>query len=122
LIVGWLVCLFVGRFGGSAQPRYSRTWTASLAVLRLALVPLLMLCNAQPRRRLPVLIASDAGFTGVMAALALTSGYVSNLCFIRAPAAVPRDDQEAASSLVAAALGIGLAVGGVLSAPLVHLL
>ena len=88
----------------------------------MAFVPLMMLCNAHPRMHLPVLVSNDAGFTVVMAAFSLSSGYLSNLCFIMAPRSVASEEQETASSLMAASLGIGLAIGGTLSSALVWML
>lgn len=117
---------YVGRFTAGLIPLPSccspKVWTFVLSVLRMALVPLMMVCNAQPRSHLPVLIDTDGGFIGLMALLALSNGYLSTLCFAMAPRSVSVEEQETASSLMAAALGIGLALGGALSSAVVHIL
>lgn len=53
--------------------------------MRLVFVPLLMFCNALPRNNIPVYIPSDTGFIVVMAAFALSNGYLSAVCFSQAP-------------------------------------
>ena len=63
----------------------TRGWTLALTALRVSFVPLLMLCNAQPRNHLPVLINNDSAFTIIMVAFALSSGYLNNVCFMMAP-------------------------------------
>ena len=117
---------YVGRFSAALVPMPSccspKFWILGLSILRMALVPLMMVCNAQPRSHLPVLIETDGGFMGLMALLALSNGYLSTACFSMAPRSVSGDEQETASSLMAAFLGIGLALGGALSSAVVHIL
>ena len=101
------------------------------------------MCNAQPRFHLPVWIPNDAGFFFVMSLFAFSNGYLSVIPFAQAPRyyifvwplkirwvilafelsrCVNREEQETASSLMAAGLGIGLAVGGALSSVIVRVL
>ena len=108
----------------------------------------MMMCNAQPRFYLPVLIPNDAGFVLIMALFAFSNGYLSVVPFSQAPRyyysdynpplvithyisffryliidrCVDLEEQETASSLMAAALGIGLAIGGAVSNGLVRVL
>ena len=67
------------------QPTNPRTWTCVISALRLVFVPLMIMCNAQPRSNFPVLIPNDAGFLVIMALFALSNGYLSTLCFSMAP-------------------------------------
>jgi len=96
-------------------PKHPRFWTCALSVLRIGFFPLIMLSNAQPRNHLPVLIQSDAAFIAIIMLFGFSNGYISNVCFTVAPKSVPPEGQEIASSMMAATLSIGLAVGGVLS-------
>lgn len=52
------------------------------SVFRVALIPLLMLCNAQPRAHLPVLLGSDSTYAVLVVVLASTNGYLANLSFV----------------------------------------
>nr|CAH0102251.1 unnamed protein product [Daphnia galeata] len=115
---------YVGRTSAGIIPKpvSIRTWTCVLSVLRLGFIPLMIMCNAQPRLHLPVLISNDAGFVFVMALFAFSNGYLSVIPFAQAPKCVTREEQETASSLMAAGLGIGLAVGGALSSVIVRIL
>lgn len=57
----------------------------SLVLARLAFVPLLLLCQRQPRRNLPVIFEHDAWFIIFMAAFAFSSGYLASLCMCFGP-------------------------------------
>ncbi|XP_057368673.1 equilibrative nucleoside transporter 1-like [Daphnia carinata] len=115
---------YIGRTSTGIIPMPSnvKMWTCILSVMRLAFIPLMIMCNAQPRFHLPVLIPNDAGFVLVMALFAFSNGYLSVIPFAQAPRCVDKKDQETASSLMAAGLGIGLAVGGALSSVIVRIL
>lgn len=54
-------------------------------VVRLALVPLILLCNLQPKKHLPVVFHDDAYFIIFMALLGLSNGYVQNAIIIILP-------------------------------------
>lgn len=66
-----------------------------LSVLRLGFIPLMIMCNAQPRLHLPVLISNDAGFVFVMALFAFSNGYLSVIPFAQAPKYVIFNRDEA---------------------------
>ncbi|XP_018565573.1 equilibrative nucleoside transporter 3 [Anoplophora glabripennis] len=55
------------------------------AFLRLALLPLILLCNLQPKSNLPVVFHEDAYFIVFMILLASTSGYILNICIVVLP-------------------------------------
>lgn len=92
------------------------------ALLRGLWIPLFMLCNAQPRGSLPVLIDSDILYILLMVVFSISNGYLANLSLICAPKQVREVEREMASSMMAAFLGVGLAFGSALSLILVKLL
>lgn len=92
------------------------------SLLRIVWVPLFMVCNAQPRTSLPVLIHSDTVYILLMICFAVTNGYLANIALISAPKRVQAHEREMASSMMAAFLGVGLAFGSMFSLILVKLL
>lgn len=44
-----------------------------------------MVCNAQPRQNLPVLIASDWYYMIIISFFSLTNGYLANITVMSAP-------------------------------------
>ena len=52
---------------------------------RLVFVPLLLLCNVDPRQHLPVFFEHDAWFIIFMAAFAFSNGYLASLCMCFGP-------------------------------------
>ncbi|KAF4013431.1 hypothetical protein G4228_005079 [Cervus hanglu yarkandensis] len=60
-------------------------WLPSLVLARLAFVPLLLLCNVQPRRNLPVVFDHDSWFIIFMAGFAFSNGYLASLCMCFGP-------------------------------------
>ncbi|VVC91582.1 unnamed protein product, partial [Leptidea sinapis] len=52
-------------------------WNTS--ILRIIGVPMLMLCNAQPRKHLPVLFPWDYEYIMIMIVFAFTNGYLTNI-------------------------------------------
>lgn len=93
-----------------------------LAVLRIAFVPALLLCNAMPRHEIPTLIHADYAFVVLMAAFSFSNGYCANIAMIWAPKSVHSREREMASSMMAAFLGVGLACGSSISLIMVQLL
>ncbi|ETN60744.1 equilibrative nucleoside transporter [Anopheles darlingi] len=86
-----------------------------LTIARIAFVPAMLLCNITQHHNFPVLIHSDYIFTVLMAAFALSNGYLANVALIGAPRSVEPYEKEMASSMMAAFLGIGLACGSAIS-------
>ncbi|KAK7792618.1 hypothetical protein R5R35_009151 [Gryllus longicercus] len=126
-VVGYLIfstCDYIGRIlaGILKWPRRSAWLVGLLAALRVVFVPLLLLCNAHPRHHLPVLINSDVYYIIIIVLFALSNGYLANLTLICVPRVVDATEQELASSMMAAFLGIGLACGSTLSLLMVRAL
>uniref|UniRef100_A0A1B6CLN8 Equilibrative nucleoside transporter 3 n=1 Tax=Clastoptera arizonana TaxID=38151 RepID=A0A1B6CLN8_9HEMI len=103
LIAGWL-----------QWPENRSCLLGLFSVLRIVFVPLILLCNAQPRHHLPVLIHADYIYVLIVIIFGLSNGYIANIVFICVPKIVDVHEQETASSMMAAFLGVGLACGSAL--------
>nr|CAD7196742.1 unnamed protein product [Timema douglasi] len=126
-VVGYLIfstCDYLGRIlAGLLQWPRNKGWLVILlAVCRVVFVPLLMLCNARPRHHMPVLIDSDLYYILIIVVFALSNGYLANITLICVPRVVDVADQEIASSMMAAFLGMGLACGSAVSLVLVKVI
>ncbi|XP_077018037.1 equilibrative nucleoside transporter 1 [Tamandua tetradactyla] len=96
-------------------PGKDSRWLPSLVVARLVFVPLLLLCNVQPRRRLAVVFEHDAWYIIFMAAFAFSNGYLASLCMCFGPKKVTPAEAETAGAIMAFFLCLGLALGAVFS-------
>lgn len=56
-----------------------------LTFMRIAFVPILMFCNAQPRHHLPVIFDKDYAYVIFIILFAFTNGYLINLCVLHIP-------------------------------------
>uniref|UniRef100_A0A182K8P7 Equilibrative nucleoside transporter n=1 Tax=Anopheles christyi TaxID=43041 RepID=A0A182K8P7_9DIPT len=93
-----------------------------LTIGRIAFVPAMLLCNITQHHNFPVLIHSDYIFIVLMAAFALSNGYLANIALIGAPRVVEGHEKEMASSMMAAFLGIGLACGSAISLMIIEMI
>ncbi|KFM82624.1 Equilibrative nucleoside transporter 3, partial [Stegodyphus mimosarum] len=105
-----------------AIPTRFKYVTLALALLRVVFIPLLMLCNAYPRKHLPVVFDSDVDFIIIVIFFALTGGYVCTIVLTQGPKQVKEELHESAGSQLAFFLGVGLMLGSVSSYGLVVLL
>ncbi|TRY77281.1 hypothetical protein TCAL_10226 [Tigriopus californicus] len=93
------------------------------AIVRIALIPLIMFCNVSPSlRRSEVAFQSDVVYGILNAILGISNGYVGNLAMMFGPKVVKPEHQEVTSAFLIAALVIGCGIGSVLSVPLVKAL
>uniref|UniRef100_A0A667GCW8 Solute carrier family 29 member 1 (Augustine blood group) n=1 Tax=Lynx canadensis TaxID=61383 RepID=A0A667GCW8_LYNCA len=90
-------------------------WLPSLVLARILFVPLLLLCNVQPRQYLAVVFEHDAWFIIFMAAFAFSNGYLASLCMCFGPKKVKPAEAETAGAIMAFFLSLGLALGAVFS-------
>ncbi|XP_041353732.1 equilibrative nucleoside transporter 3-like isoform X2 [Gigantopelta aegis] len=93
-----------------------------LCCLRVAFIPLLMFCNAEPRSHLNVVFDHDAWPITFILLLGLTNGYFGTRVMIYAPQRVTWGQAEAAGVIMAFMLTLGLALGSGLSFLIVKLL
>lgn len=96
-------------------PGKDSRWLPSLVVARLVFVPLLMLCNVQPRRYMSVFFEHDAWYILFMSAFAFSNGYLASLCMCFGPKKVKPAEAETAGTIMAFFLCLGLALGAVFS-------
>ncbi|KAM3183811.1 hypothetical protein ACTXT7_009626 [Hymenolepis weldensis] len=84
----YAVCDFLGRMqGGKIRwPTPERSWLfKTFVALRFVLIPLTMLCNEQPRSRIPVLLTGDAWPICLVILTGFTNGYFVSLGVIHGP-------------------------------------
>uniref|UniRef100_A0A3Q3XDB2 Uncharacterized protein n=1 Tax=Mola mola TaxID=94237 RepID=A0A3Q3XDB2_MOLML len=98
-------------------PRKESHLFPALVVSRVVFIPLLMLCNVQPRVYLPVYFHHDVAFTIIMLLFSVSSGYFVCLSMSYAPQLVDPKDGETAGALMTFFLALGLSLGAVLSFP-----
>ncbi|XP_073979589.1 equilibrative nucleoside transporter 1 isoform X1 [Rhodnius prolixus] len=117
-------CDYLGRIiSGFLQWPEKESWIiAVISIVRTVFIPLVMMCNAQPRHHLPVVIASDWLYIFIIIAFGLSNGYLANITFISVPKIVAAHEQEVASTMLAAFLGVGIACGSGISLLIVKLL
>ncbi|XP_077286819.1 equilibrative nucleoside transporter 1 [Arctopsyche grandis] len=102
------------------KPRTKSWIVAAIAIARIAIVPLFMMCNAHPRSHLPVIINSDTQYILLMLIFAMTNGYEANISMINAARVVENHEKERASILMGAVLGIGISIGAAIGMCLVR--
>lgn len=96
-------------------PGKDSRWLPGLVLARLVFVPLLLLCNVQPRHHLAVVFEHDAWYIFFMAAFAFSNGYLASLCMCFGPKKVKPAEAETAGAIMAFFLCLGLALGAVFS-------
>ncbi|XP_059051411.1 equilibrative nucleoside transporter 1 [Achroia grisella] len=114
---------YSGRLVAGFLLKPSRAWVSAVAsVARVAGVAMLMVCNAQPRRHLPVLFPWDWQYIIIMIVFAFSNGYLTNIIMINSTREVEAHEREKASSVIATMLSVGLTAGAALGMLLVRLL
>ncbi|KAH8413066.1 hypothetical protein KR009_007778 [Drosophila setifemur] len=93
-----------------------------LIVVRMAFIPFFLCSNSSEHQFLPVLVKHDYTFIAMIIVFALSNGYLTNILLISAPRSVKKHEKELASSIMAAALSCGMAVGSLLSLMFVQML
>ncbi|CAH0702590.1 unnamed protein product [Spodoptera exigua] len=114
---------YAGRLVAGFLLRPTNQWIIMAAsILRIIGVPMLMLCNAQPRNYLPVLFLWDWEYIIIMIVFAFSNGYLTNIVMINSTRVVEVHEREKASSIIALMLSVGLCAGAGFGMVLVHLL
>lgn len=92
-----------------------------LVLCRSVMVPLLMLCNYQPRDHLLTVVFNHDAYPVLFnCLLGLSNGYLGTLPMIYGPKVVHRELAEATGVIMSFFLALGLAVGSALSVLIVH--
>ncbi|CAG9785420.1 unnamed protein product [Diatraea saccharalis] len=114
---------YSGRLVAGLILRPDNQWViAAASILRVVGIPMLMLCNAQPRKHLPVVFLWDWEYIIIMIVFAFTNGYLTNIVMINSTRVVELHEREKASSVIATMLSVGLTVGAAVGMLLVHVL
>ena len=116
---GRTLATYVLRPKGDSQGRNYALMVMSF--LRIGFIPLFMLCNAAPTKRtMPVVFESDTFYIVLMAAFALSNGYLGNICMVLGPQNFSSSkDQELAAMVLVACLVLGTGSGSFISYPIV---
>jgi len=117
---------YIGRICGgyTIWPKRDQSYIVLFfAVLRVAFVPLFLFSNVLPDdRSFDVVFDSDVYYIVFMVLFGLSNGYISTLCMIYGPGLVEPAEQNTASSMMAAFLGLGLCSGALLSNAIIKVL
>ncbi|XP_043215008.1 equilibrative nucleoside transporter 1-like isoform X1 [Amphibalanus amphitrite] len=110
-------CDYIGRIlgGFTVWPKMNHWYLVlGFTLLRFAFFPLFMFCN-NGQKNLSIVFEEDAYYIVFMVVFGLSNGYLSTLCMIYGPSLVEPEEQNTASSMMAAFLGLGLCLGALLS-------
>ncbi|XP_050299613.1 equilibrative nucleoside transporter 3-like [Anthonomus grandis grandis] len=115
---------YVGRItAGRLQQPKNETVVLILSLARFVFIPLMMLCNAQPRHHhWDVVFNKDYEYIIILFLCALSNGYLANLTAILAPRKADDYEKETAAAIMTVFMGIGLALGSTLSLFMVKML
>ncbi|KAJ8936076.1 hypothetical protein NQ314_012511 [Rhamnusium bicolor] len=92
---------FIGREVSLRWQRLQNLYLILVAgVLRLVFIPLIMLCNAQPRNHLPVVFDEDYAYITFLIIFAFTTGYFLNLCIMQIPRICGPEEKDIAMNLI----------------------
>lgn len=86
-----------------------------LSLVRIVFIPLFLFCNANPKKYTYTLFNHDAWYLLFMMLLSVSGGYLASQAMIHGPKDVEMEHQEAAGSMMAFFLGLGLMLGAALS-------
>lgn len=122
-------CLFnisdmVGRIVASQIPTSERKSPLLLivSILRWALVPMLMLCNAQPRAHLPVYFGNESFVVLFVLMLGLTNGYLVMACIANTSKDLPLQLHEMNGFMLTLTFGVSVVLGSLTSNLILHLI
>ncbi|KAM7351686.1 equilibrative nucleoside transporter 1 [Cochliomyia hominivorax] len=104
------------------RPRKNAHTVLMMVILRILYVPFLLCSNSNLHIFLPILVHSDVAFIIMIITFAFSNGYLTNILLIMAPRCVMQHEKEMASSIMAASLSCGLAMGSTLSMIFVQML
>ena len=124
--------------------------TMSISLARIAFIPLFLFCNACPKNRVisdvspritfphhnwlwlyyqymyfffQVYIKSDAAYIIVNLCFSVSNGYINSICLMYGPKILSNPgEQSRAASILVFFLMLGLTIGSIFSAPLLHLI
>lgn len=87
-----------------------------LSIMRIAFIPLFMVCNVLPRHgQLKLVLDNDVYPVVLMALFSLTNGYISTVSMMLGPRSVNKDQAETAGTVMSFMMTAGLTLGSSLS-------
>ncbi|KAJ3643532.1 hypothetical protein Zmor_026236 [Zophobas morio] len=89
---------------------------------RIAFVPMLMLCNAQPRSHMPVVFDKDYVYIIFIVIFSFTNGYLVNLCVIQVPTVTTKEEKELSMLIIMVFMLSALGICSLLSPAMVKAL
>ncbi|CAH8622154.1 unnamed protein product [Heterobilharzia americana] len=123
VFLSYNICDWCGRAiaGFTKWPRRNQMkLVLALCILRFAIVPFCMLCNAQPRVHLPVVFRHDIFPALMVIILGLTNGYLMTISMMHGPTFASPGNHESAGAALLIYLALGLSLGVALSVGLVQ--
>ncbi|KAJ2941497.1 hypothetical protein O0L34_g14543 [Tuta absoluta] len=108
------LCAMLGNISASLCQFPSRRWLSVFTTLRLAFIPLFLMCNYHPKsmaRTMPVLVGSDHVYWALAMLLGWSSGHGSSLAMMYVAGNVPPEYASKAGMVGGAMLITGLMSG-----------
>ncbi|XP_013102561.1 equilibrative nucleoside transporter 1 isoform X2 [Stomoxys calcitrans] len=108
---------YLGRIisGIWGRPRKNVHTVLLMVLLRMIYLPLFLCSNSTQHIFLPVIVSSDVAFIFMMLTFAISNGYITNILLNMVPRCVMQHEKEMASSIMAASLSCGLAIGSMIT-------
>ncbi|KAF8371594.1 ent-6, partial [Pristionchus pacificus] len=100
----------------------SRRTLQNLSLARLLLLPLIAVCDVQPRRNSPTLIYNDAVFVSLIMTLGLSFGFCFTHAYVKAIQSVDSSLREKAGSMLSLACNSIALVGSMIGVAIVTLM
>ncbi|KAJ8917736.1 hypothetical protein NQ315_005185 [Exocentrus adspersus] len=114
---------FIGREASNYFPKLENIYVIGIiSVIRLALFPLIIFCNLQPRNNLPVVFDDDSYFIIFFILFAVLGGYLMNVVIIVVPKYCEPNERTMGTVLVAVILIVFVPVFALLSSVFVNLI
>ena len=117
---------YIGRLIAASPviPRMGSKVALIMSCTRVIFIPLFLLCNLAPNERhiTEVYFYSDGVYIALVFLLSISNGFLTSVVMVNAPSKVEPHQQQTASNMMVALLGLGLVVGAGSSAALVKLL
>lgn len=117
---------YIGRLIAASPviPRMGSKVALIMSCTRVIFIPLFLLCNLAPNERhiTEVYFYSDGVYIALVFLLSISNGFLTSVVMVNAPSKVEPHQQQTASNMMVALLGLGLVVGAGSSAALVKFL
>ena len=108
---------FIGRIvaGFFAKVKVHSLLITISAIARTVFIPLILLCDLQDKRFLPIWFISDYIYLVIVVLLGITNGILTSISLMQGPRKVSEKHRETAAMLLAISIGLGLLLGSCFS-------